>query len=94
MNLVYGTTGLTPSPHGEQVTLGGSHGLCGHADVHMPVVLSAIFAVAIGALAGWVQNQLVWAPLRHKRVGVMQQMIVTIGLSMALQYIYQFFLRR
>ena len=59
--------------------------------LHMPVVLSAIFAVAIGALAGWVQNQLVWAPLRHKRVGVMQQMIVTIGLSMALQYIYQFF---
>lgn len=59
--------------------------------LHMPVVLSAIFAVAIGALTGWVQNQLVWAPLRHKRVGVMQQMIVTIGLSMALQYIYQFF---
>ena len=91
MNLVYGTTGLSSFSHGEQVTLGGLMAYVGTQMLHMPVVLSAIFAVAIGALAGWVQNQLVWAPLRHKRVGVMQQMIVTIGLSMALQYIYQFF---
>lgn len=91
MNLVYGTTGLSSFSHGEQVTLGGLMAYVGTQMLHMPVVLSAIFAVAIGALTGWVQNQLVWAPLRHKRVGVMQQMIVTIGLSMALQYIYQFF---
>lgn len=91
MNLVYGTTGLSSFSHGEQVTLGGLMAYVGTQLLHMPVVLSAIFAVAIGALTGWVQNQLVWAPLRHKRVGVMQQMIVTIGLSMALQYIYQFF---
>jgi branched-chain amino acid transport system permease protein len=34
----------------------------------------------------------VWHPLRRRRIGTTQQMIVTIGLSMALQYTFQFFL--
>lgn len=59
--------------------------------LHMAIVPSAIFAVLIGALTGLVQDRLIWGPLRHKRVGTMQQMIVTIGLSMALQYLFQFF---
>ena len=91
MNLVYGTTGLSSFSHGEQVTLGGLMAYVGTQLLHWPLVVSAVFAVAVGALTGWVQNELVWAPLRRKRVGTMQQMIVTIGLSMALQYTFQFF---
>lgn len=91
MNLVYGTTGLSSFSHGEQVTLGGLMAYVGTQMLHMPVVLSAIFAIVIGGLTGLLQDQFIWGPLRHKRVGTMQQMIVTIGLSMALQYLYQFF---
>ena len=91
MNLVYGTTGLSSFSHGEQVSLGGLLAYVGTQLLHWPLIPSAIFAVAVGALTGWIQNELVWAPLRRKRVGTMQQMIVTIGLSMALQYIFQFF---
>lgn len=91
MNLVYGTTGLSSFSHGEQVSLGGLMAYVGTQVLHWPLIPSAIFAVAIGALTGLIQNELVWAPLRRKRVGTMQQMIVTIGLSMALQYVFQFF---
>ncbi|MEE1296001.1 MAG: carboxypeptidase regulatory-like domain-containing protein [Bifidobacterium sp.] len=91
MNLVYGTTGLSSFSHGEQVTLGGLMAYVGTQLLHLPVWLSAVFAVAVGAATGWLQNQCIWQPLRHKRVGTMQQLIVTIGLSMALQYLYQFF---
>ncbi|MBW3089890.1 ABC transporter permease subunit [Bifidobacterium miconisargentati] len=91
MNLVYGTTGLSSFSHGEQVTLGGLMAYVGTQVLHWPLIPAAVFAVAIGALTGWIQNELVWAPLRRKRVGTMQQMIVTIGLSMALQYLFQFF---
>ena len=91
MNLVYGTTGLSSFSHGEQVTLGGLMAYVGTQMLGMPVWAAAIFAVAIGALTGLIQNELVWAPLRRKHVGTMQQMIVTIGLSMALQYVFQFF---
>ena len=50
-----------------------------------------VFAIVIGALTGFIQNEIVWGPLRRRHVGTMQQMIVTIGLSMALQYTFQFF---
>ena len=91
MNLVYGTTGLSSFSHGEQVTLGGLMAYVGTQILGAPLWAAAVFAVAIGALTGLIQNELVWAPLRRKHVGTMQQMIVTIGLSMAMQYIFQFF---
>jgi branched-chain amino acid transport system permease protein len=91
MNLVYGTTGLSSFSHGEQVSLGGLMAYVGTQMLHMPVWASAIFAIAIGAITGLVQNELVWAPLRRRHIGTTQQLIVTIGLSMVLQYIYQFF---
>ena len=91
MNLVYGTTGLQSFSHGEQVTLGGLMAYVGTQMLHMPVVASAIFAIVIGAITGLIQNEIVWGPLRRRHVGTMQQMIVTIGLSMALQYTFQFF---
>ena len=91
MNLVYGTTGLQSFSHGEQVTLGGLMAYVGTQILHMPVVASAIFAIVVGALTGLIQNEIVWGPLRRRHIGTMQQMIVTIGLSMALQYTFQFF---
>jgi branched-subunit amino acid ABC-type transport system permease component len=91
MNLVYGTTGLQSFSHGEQVTLGGLMAYVGTQMLHMPLVVSAIFAIVIGAVTGLIQNEIVWSPLRRRHVGTMQQMIVTIGLSMALQYTFQFF---
>ena len=58
--------------------------------LHMPLIASAIFAIVIGALTGFIQTNRL-GPLRRRHVGTMQQMIVTIGLSMALQYTFQFF---
>ncbi|KFJ03778.1 ABC transporter permease subunit [Bifidobacterium subtile] len=92
MNLVYGTTGLSSFSHGEQVTLGGLMAYVGVQLIHMPLWAAAIFAIVIGAASGLLQNELVWGPLRRRHVGTMQQMIVTIGLSMVLQYLFQFFL--
>lgn len=91
MNLVYGTTGLSSFSHGEQVTLGGLMAYVGTQMLHWPLIVSGIFAIVIGALTGLIQNEIIWAPLRRKHVGPLQQMIVTIGLSMVLQYLFQFF---
>lgn len=91
MNLVYGTTGLSSFSHGEQVTLGGLMAYVGTQMLHWPLIVSGVFAILIGALTGLIQNEVIWAPLRRKHVGPLQQMIVTIGLSMVLQYLFQFF---
>jgi branched-chain amino acid transport system permease protein len=92
LSLVYGTTGLSSFSHGEQVTLGAILAYVFTQLVGLPLVVSAAIAIVVGGATGWLQDAGVWHPLRKRRIGTTQQMIVTIGLSMALQYTYQFFL--
>ena len=46
----------------------------------------------ICAFTGWLQDRVMWQPLRRRGLGLTQMMIVTIGLSLALQYVYQYFI--
>jgi branched-subunit amino acid ABC-type transport system permease component len=91
LSLIYGTTGLSNFAHGEQVTLGAILAYVFCQLVGLPLVVAAVVAVALSAASGWLQDAWLWHPLRRRRVGTTQQMIVTIGLSMALQYGFQFF---
>ncbi len=91
LSLIYGTTGLSNFAHGEQVTLGALLAYVGCQLLDLPLLVSGIAAVLLGAASGWLQDAGIWHPLRRRRVGTTQQMIVTIGLAMALQYTYQFF---
>lgn len=90
LSLVYGTTGLSSFSHGEQVTLGAIVAYVFTQTVGLPLWLAAAAAVAVGAATGWLQDAGIWRQLRKRRIGTTQQMIVTIGLSMALQYLFQF----
>lgn len=91
LSLVYGTTGLSSFSHGEQVTLGAILAYVFTQLVGLPLWLSAAIAIVIGGITGWLQDAGIWSQLRKRRIGTTQQMIVTIGLSMALQYMFQFF---
>ncbi|CAN5148141.1 hypothetical protein BH11ACT1_BH11ACT1_04000 [soil metagenome] len=91
LSLIYGTTGLSNFAHGEQVTLGAILAYVFCQLVGLPLLVAAVVAVALSAASGWAQDAWLWHPLRRRRVGTTQQMIVTIGLSMALQYGFQFF---
>jgi branched-subunit amino acid ABC-type transport system permease component len=91
LSLIYGTTGLSNFAHGEQVTLGAILAYVGCQILGLPLLVSGLLAVLLGGVSGWVQDTGLWHQLRKRRVGTTQQMIVTIGLSMALQYTYQFF---
>ncbi|TFH74585.1 branched-chain amino acid ABC transporter permease [Cellulomonas sp. HD19AZ1] len=83
-NLIYGTTGLSNFAHGELVTLGGMTAFMAVQWWHLPLWLAIVVATVAGAAAGWLLNTLLFAPLRRRGVGITQQMIVTIGLSLAL----------
>lgn len=83
-NLVYGTTRLSNFAHGELVTLGGMTAFVAVQQFGMPLWLAVVTSTAVGAAAGWVLNRMLLAPLRRRGVGVTQQMIVTIGLSLAM----------
>ncbi len=91
LSLIYGTTGLSNFAHGEQVTLGAILAYIGCQTLGLPLLVSGVLAVLLGAASGWLQDAGLWNPMRRRRVGTTQQMIVTIGLSMAMQYLFQFF---
>lgn len=90
LSLVYGTTGLSNFAHAEQVTLGGFLGYVFAVQLGVPFVLAGVIVIVLCALTGTVQDRLIWQPLRRRGLGLTQLMVVTIGLQLALQYVYQF----
>jgi neutral amino acid transport system permease protein len=91
LSLIYGTTGLSNFAHAEQVTLGGFMAYLFGTVIGLPFVVAAMIAVAIGAATGYFQDRLIWGPLRKRGLGLTQLMVVTIGLSFAAEYVFQYF---
>lgn len=89
LSLIYGTTGLSSFAHGEQVTLGALLTYLFAAVLGWPLVPAVVLAVALCAGTGWFQDAVLWGPLRRRRVGLVQAMIVTIGLALMLQHVFQ-----
>jgi neutral amino acid transport system permease protein len=90
LSLIYGTTGISNFAHAEQVTLGGmvGYGLVNKAG--LPLVVGGLLVILICGFSGWFQDRILWQPLRRRGLGLTQLMIVTIGLSLALQYTFQY----
>lgn len=88
--LIYGTTGLSNFAHGEMVTWGALVALVFSTLWQLPLWLGIIAAVLGGAALGLALDAGLWRPLRHRGLGIVQLMIVSIGLSLALRYTYQF----
>ncbi len=91
LTLVYGTTGISNFAHGEMVTFGAiaAYLLVVPATLALPWWLAYPIAVILSAGLGLVLDMILWRPLRRRRVGVVQLMIVSIGLSLALRYTFQ-----
>ena len=92
LSLIYGTTGLSNFAHAELVTLGGVLGYAFIRLAGLPLLVGGVVVVAVCGFAGWLQDRVMWQPLRRRGLGLTQMMIVTIGLSLAMQYAFQYFI--
>ncbi|UOE46123.1 branched-chain amino acid ABC transporter permease [Agromyces larvae] len=95
LSLVFGTTGISNFAHGEMVTFGAVAAafLAGSiGTLSLPLWVAIPAAIVLSGVFGYLMDVILWRPLRRKRVGVVQLMIVSIGLSLALRYIFQFFI--
>ncbi|MBT2501905.1 branched-chain amino acid ABC transporter permease [Curtobacterium sp. ISL-83] len=90
LSLIYGTTGLSSFSHGEQVTLGGLLAYLFANQLGWNIWLTGIVVTLLCALTGYLQDAVIWRPLRRRRISLTQLMIVTIGLSIAAQYAFQY----
>jgi branched-chain amino acid transport system permease protein len=90
MSLIFGTTGLSNFAHAEMITFGALATLTLTA-LSLPLWLAIVLAIALSGVLGFGLDAAIWKPLRKKGVGLIPLMIVSIGLSLALRYVYQLF---
>jgi branched-chain amino acid transport system permease protein len=91
LSLVFGTTGLSNFAHAELITFGGLMTLLFGVVFGMPIWLAIPIALVLSAALGYINDAALWKPLRKKGVGLIPMMIVSIGLSLAVRYIFQMF---
>lgn len=86
LSLIFGTTGLINFAHGELVAGGAI--VAWFLSVEGPelsLVVAGILAVVLLGLFGGLLERALFRPLRHRKVGLFQMLVITIGLSLLLQ---------
>jgi neutral amino acid transport system permease protein len=87
LSLIFGTTGLTNFAHGEMVTFGAMVAYAfNSAGLH--ILLAAPLAVVAGGLFGYALDGLGFSRLRKRGVGLISQMVITLGLSIAFKNLF------
>ena len=90
LSLIFGTTGLTNFAHAEMVTFGAVAAWA--LSFFLPIWIAIVLAVLLSGALGWSIDLSLWRPLRRRGLGLVQLMILTIGLSLAGRYVFQFFI--
>ena len=92
LSLIFGLTGLINFAHGELVTLGAILAWYFNADTFgAPLILAGVLAIVVaGAVGGGIEFSLL-RPLRGRRLGGFQFMVVTIGLSLLARHVMLLF---
>lgn len=92
LSMIYGTTGIANFAHGEMFALGAIMAYVFSMSIGMSIwlaiPLTLLFCAVVG---GYLQDKLLWSPLRRRGTGTTAMMIVSIGLAFFVRYLYLFF---
>lgn len=91
LTLVYGILKLVNFAHGDFLTLGAYAAFVANISWGMPIVVAAVVAMATAALLGLLFERVMWAPMRERGAGMLQLMLMSIGVAFVIRYGIQFF---
>jgi neutral amino acid transport system permease protein len=91
LSLIFGTTGLVNFAHGELVTLGAviAWFLNAPGGLGIQLIGAGLIAVVLSMAAGGAIELGLWRPLRRRRTGLIQMLVISIGLSLVLRNVIQ-----
>ena len=90
LTLVYGILKLVNFAHGDFLTFGAYMAYLVNVTWELPLVLGIVFAIATTALLGILLEKAMWAPMRGRGAGMLQLLLMTIGLAFVIRYGIQF----
>ncbi|HEX4102402.1 MAG TPA: branched-chain amino acid ABC transporter permease [Pseudonocardiaceae bacterium] len=87
LSLIFGTTGLTNFAHGELVTIGAVLAWTLNVTFGLQLIWATVLAIAGGGALGAATDLAIWRPMRRRRAGLVAQLVISIGLALALRYV-------
>ncbi len=91
LTLVYGVLKLVNFAHGELLTFGAYMALVSRSALGFPLGLALPFAFVATALLALAIEFVMWRPMRRKGAGVMQLLLMALGLAFVLRNVIQLF---
>jgi neutral amino acid transport system permease protein len=90
LSLIFGTTGLVNFAHGEMVTFGALVAYFFNVTVGWHLYVAAPLAILVAVAAGSSLDRGLWRPLRERGTSLIAMLVISIGLSILLRYIFNF----
>jgi neutral amino acid transport system permease protein len=90
LTLVYGILKLVNFAQGDFLTLGAYMTYLANVTWSLPLWVSILFGMLVVALLGIGTEKIMWAPMRRKRAGLLQLVLMSIGLAFLLRAVIQF----
>ena len=83
--LVFGVLRLVNFAHGDFLTFGAYAALLANAFFRLPIIVAAALAVVATALLAAILELAIWRPMRARRAGGLQLLLVAIGLAFVIR---------
>ena len=90
LTLVYGILKLVNFAHGDFLTFGAYMAYLVNVTWGLPLVVAVFWAMAMTALLGIFLEKVMWGPMRARGAGMLQLLLMTIGLALVIRYVIQF----
>jgi neutral amino acid transport system permease protein len=88
LSLIFGTTGLVNFAHGELVTFGALSVWALNQLLGIHLIPAVLIGVVVGGMGGMAMDLGLWRPLRRRGTGLIAMLVVSIGLSIFLRYLF------
>lgn len=90
LSLIFGTTGLTNFAHGEMVTFGALVAFFFNVTLGWPMLAAGAAAIAVAVVMGSGVDAFFWRPLRRRGTGLIAMLVISIGVSILVRYVFNF----
>jgi neutral amino acid transport system permease protein len=90
LSLVYGILKLVNFAHGDFMTLGGYVAFAVNVSAGLPLPVAILAALAAVAAVGLALEAALWRPMRRRGAGVLQLLLISVGLAFVIRYLIQF----